>query len=767
VLTYKDYALKNNLNFIMKFLNLKKKIKESVTDIKFGIDKDADLRHLLSDCSENLTRFDEKLISKAYHWCYEANKNRLLLSGEPFYTYYLSVAHIVISEIPLDDTSVASALLVGCIHHDSPYNLGDIRSEFSGTITEIVENIVTTKKIDPNSFSQLENYRKLLLSLFKDVRIILIVLADKVHNLRTLEFLDEERRIQQAKESMEVYAPFAQRFGLFHIKWEIEDLSFKYLNNKAYNEIKDALKLTRKEREDYLKKFTKKLKDRLEKVELFKKNNVGIEITARAKHIYSIFNKMIAREKGIDELYDLFAVRIIIDSEENSYCFLAYGILTELYKPVPGTFKNYISSPKKNGYQSIHTAVFGQGDKPVEVQIRTRKMHEVSERGLAAHFDYKRGLLPAQSVLDDKELLDWMNLVRNTFESASELENPADILESLKSNLFQDEIYIFTPSKEFRVLPKDSTPLDFAYNIHSEVGNHCIGAKVNSRVVPLNYKLKSGDQIEILTSKKQKPSREWLDFVISHRAKAHIQKYFREEKKISVEKGKESWHKMLNYMKLRLSDTEIDLILSDLKFEDIESFYALIGNESIDITLLYGYLKDKYNQNDPEAQKFSGTVSGNINSDEILGKADFQKQSSNIKYLLAECCNPIPGDQIFGILNDAGDVVIHHRECKKIDEFRRDNKFQVFEIEWPAKTNRDFNVKLKIIAGTEPEILNSISQVVFNTPDISMKNFSIDNKESIIEGFITLKIKDLSNVADIIAKVSKINGVFSFERVFE
>lgn len=751
----------------MKFLQLKRKNKETETETKFGIDKDADLVHLLSDCSENLSKFDEKLITKAYHWCFEANKNRLLKSGEPFHSYFLSVAHIVISEIPLDDTSVASALLAGCIHHDSPYNLNDIRSEFSGTITEIVENIVTIKKIDPNSFSQLENYRKLLLSLFKDVRIILIILADKVHNLRTLEFLDEEKRIQQAKEAMEVYAPFAQRFGLFHIKWEIEDLSFKYLNSKAYNEIKDALKLTRKEREDYLKKFTKKLKDRLEKVELFKKNNVGIEITARAKHIYSIFNKMIAREKGIEELYDLFAVRIIIDSEENSYCFLAYGILTELYKPVPGTFKNYISSPKKNGYQSIHTAVFGHGDKPVEVQIRTRKMHEVSERGLAAHFDYKRGLLPAQSILDDKELLEWMNLVRNTFELASELENPADILESLKSNLFQDEIYVFTPSKEFRVLPKDSTPLDFAYNIHSEVGNHCIGAKVNSRVVPLNYKLKSGDQIEILTSKKQKPSREWLDFVISHRAKAHIQKYFREERKISVEKGKESWHKMLNYMKLRLSENEIGLILNDLKFDDMESFYASIGIESMDITLLYGYLKDKYILNDPTNSIYPGVALGSINSEEVLGRNDFQKQNSNIKFIVADCCNPIPGDPIFGILNDSGDIAIHHRECKKLDEFRRDNEFQVFDIEWPAKINKEYNIKLKIIAGTDSEILNNVSQVIFSTPDISMKNFSIDTKESLIEGNILLKTKNLTNVNDIISKVSKIKGIYSFERVFE
>ena len=467
----------------MKFLSFKRKSGEKKTAKKLGVNKEADLEYLLLECAGHLKKFDENLITKAYHWCCEANKNRLLRSGEPFHTYPLSVAHVLISEIPLDDTSVASALLAGCIHQNGPFSLSDIRSEFSGTITEIVENIITIKKIDPETFSQLENYRKILLSLFKDVRIILIVLADKLHNLRTLEFLPEHKQYAQAKEAMEVYAPFAQRFGLFHLKWEIEDLSFKYINPQAYNEIKHGLKLTRNEREDYLKRFTKPIQDRLSKVELFKKNSISFEITARAKHIYSIFNKMIAREKGMDELYDLFAVRIIIDSDENSYCFLVYGILAELYKPVPGTFKNYISSPKKNGYQSIHTAVFGPQDKPVEIQIRTRKMHEISERGVAAHFDYKRGLLPAQSVLDDKELLEWMNLVRNTFENASGSDDTETILESLKNNLFQDEIYVFTPSKEFRVLPKDSTPLDFAYNIHSEIGNHCIGAKVNARVV--------------------------------------------------------------------------------------------------------------------------------------------------------------------------------------------------------------------------------------------------------------------------------------------
>lgn len=751
----------------MKFLQFKRKAEGKKARKKMGADKDDTLENLLSECNENLKKCDENLITKAYHWCCEANRNRLLKSGEPFYTYPLSVARIVVSEIPLDDTSVASALLAGCIYQNSPYNLSDIRSEFSGTITEIVENIVTIKKIDPETFSQLENYRKILLSLFKDVRIILIVLADKLHNLRTLEFLSEEKQYAQAKEAMEVYAPFAQRFGLFHLKWEIEDLAFKYINKEAYNEIRQGLKLTRGEREDYLNKFTGPIKERLGNVELFKKNNIKFEITARAKHIYSIFNKMIAREKGMDELYDLFAVRIIIDSEENSYCFLVYGILTELYKPVPGTFKNYISSPKKNGYQSIHTAVFGPGEKPVEIQIRTRKMHEVSERGVAAHFDYKRGLLPAQSVLDDKELLEWMNLVRNTFENAGETEDTASILESLKNNLFQDEIYVFTPSKEFRVLPKDSTPLDFAYNIHSEIGNHCIGAKVNSRIVPLDYKLKSGDQIEILNSKKQKPSREWLDFVISHRAKAHIQKYFKEERKINLEKGKEAWHKLLDYMRLRLPDEETAEIVKELKYEDMESLFISLGNETLDVTLLYSYLKDKYLGNSTINPQYISTFLNGNNKDDMRMKSDYQYQNGNIKYVLAECCNPLPGDNIAGILSENGDIIIHNRECRKIDELKRDNKYSVFEPDWPASIKSDYLVKLKISANENMEVIDRVTHTIITSSGVSMKSFSIDTKESVLEGFVTFKISNLASLGSIISKISEVDGVISVERAIE
>ncbi len=749
------------------FWRSKKKSNDKENNIEFGIDKEADLACLLRECTNNLHKHNDKLITKAFHWCYEANRNRVLKSGDPFYTYPLSVALIIINEIALDDTSVISVLLAGAIHQNSPYSLSDISVEFSGTITEIVENLIAIKTIDPGAFSQLENYRRILLSLFKDVRIILIMLADKLHSLRTLEYLSEEKQLHRAKEAMEVYAPFAQRFGLFHLKWEIEDHAFKYINPGAYNEIKNALKLTRVEREEYLKKFTKPLQDRIVKVDLFKKKNIGIEITARAKHIYSIFNKMIAREKGMDELYDLFAVRIIIDSEDNSLCFLAYGVLTELYKPVPGTFKNYISSPKKNGYQSLHTAVFGPDDKPVEVQIRTRKMHEVSERGVAAHFDYKRGLLPAQSVLDDKNLLEWMNHVRGIFENAVELENPEEILESVKNNLFQDEIYVFTPKKEFRVLPKDSTPLDFAYNIHSEIGNHCIGAKVNSRVVPLNYKLKSGEQIEILTSKKQKPSKEWLEFVITNRAKAHINKYFKDEYRNHFEKGRENWDKLLNYMKLMITEDDFANILKELNFDDNESFYVAVGSEALDLTLLYQYMKDKYYQNGGDANLNIAAVFNGTSEEEKKNNTDNLIQSGAVNVNYADCCNPLPGDPIVGVVDESGEVVVHHKDCRRVQEYRIDHQFSIFEIEWPQDIKKEFSARLKITASEDSEVINSITHAILMTNDVGLKSFNIDSKKSGMEGNITLKIKNLTSLSEVINKIKAIEGIQTLERVID
>ena len=442
------------------------------------------LDDLIIACRRNLRSVDEDLITRAFTMSLEAHKHDLRASGEPYFHHPYEVAMIVAKEIPLDDVSVASALLHDVVE-DTKFGLEDIRAEFGDTVAEIVDG--STKITDifrSHEVTQAESYRKLLLSMVNDIRVMLIKFADRLHNMRTLEYLPGEKQERLAKETLEIYAPFAHRFGLAQMKWELEDLSFKFLHRPEYDQIARQLKSRRREREHYIKKFASPIEARLEE------EGLKYEVEGRPKHLFSIYNKMLKRSKPLDEIYDLFAVRFILETDDNNDCFIVYGIVSEIYKPIPERFKDYISIPKKNGYQSIHTTVVGPGGKLVEVQIRTRGMHEVAERGVAAHWMYKEN---KSSI--DKELEHWVNWVREIFEQKNE-ETPKELLESFKLNLYQDEIYVFTPKGDLKILPRNSSPVDFAFEIHSNVGFHCIGAKVNGRIVPLNTLLRSGDQVD-------------------------------------------------------------------------------------------------------------------------------------------------------------------------------------------------------------------------------------------------------------------------------
>ncbi len=525
--------------------------------------------------------------------CLGAHQNQIRKSGEPYYTHPLEVAIIVLKEIPLDETSVIASLL-----HDVPdqgdlYHIKDIRNEFGTTVANIVENIHRIGHIENNSLpveNQADNYRKLLLSLFRDVRIILIKLADRLHNVRTLEFLSEESQKKLARETMDIYAPFANRFGLRNIKWELEDLAFKYLNKNAYEEIKTALNSTREEREKYIEEFIKPLKDRLNNDELLKRLKVKFTIGGRPKHIYSIYNKIRSRSKGIDEIYDLFAVRINIDSKDPFMCHYVYGIVGSIYKPVPETFKDYINNPKRNGYQSIHSALVGLNNKIVEVQIRTKYMHEVAEKGLAAHFTYKNQI--EQSILDKKQIMDWIQVVRTLFENAG-LNTNEEVIKNVRNNFLLDEIYVYTPNNEFRTLPKDSTPLDFAFDIHTHVGYSYIGAKVNGRVVPIDYKLESGDIVEILTSEQIKPKSEWLKYLVTPRAKSAIIKYFKEQEKRYVSDGRKLWNEKTQSYGLKITESEIENIAISLQFKSSDNLFIAIAKRELDLDRTMEFIKYK------------------------------------------------------------------------------------------------------------------------------------------------------------------------------
>ena len=408
---------------------------------------------------------------------------------------------IVAKELPLDDISVASALLHDIVE-DTSFTIEDIQAEFGDKIARIVDGLTKITGIfesDNRNVVEAENYRKLLIALSTDVRVILVKFADRLHNMRTLEYLPEHKRKRIAKETLEIYAPLAHRFGLGQIKWELEDLAFKYLNPEAYEDIARRVAQTRKQREEYIKEFAKPIEKALAE------RGFKFEINGRPKHLYSIYNKMIKRGKTFEEIYDLFAVRIILDTDDKNLCWTVYGIVTDIYRPVPERFKDYITNPKLNGYRSIHTTVIGPGGRMVEVQIRTRAMHEIAEKGLAAHWKYKENITET-----DKQFEQWVKWVRDILENQTDM---SEFVEDLKLNLYQDEIYVFTPKGDLKVLPRGATPVDFAFEIHTEIGLRCIGAKVNGRIVPLDYKLKTGDQVEIITGKHRQPSRDWLNFV--------------------------------------------------------------------------------------------------------------------------------------------------------------------------------------------------------------------------------------------------------------
>ncbi|RPI65300.1 MAG: bifunctional (p)ppGpp synthetase/guanosine-3',5'-bis(diphosphate) 3'-pyrophosphohydrolase, partial [Ignavibacteriae bacterium] len=540
-----------------------------------------------------------------------------------------------------------------------------------------------------------ENYRKLLLSLVNDVRVILIKFADRLHNMRTIDALSTQRQERLAHETMELYAPFAHRFGLGEIKWELEDLSFKVLNPDAYNDIKRQLNTTREEREDFIDRFAQPIAERLGD------NNLKYEISGRPKHLYSIYKKMVTQGKSLDELYDLFAVRLIIDSEDNNDCFLAYGIVSEIYRPVPERFKNYISMPKKNGYRSLHTTVISADGKRVEVQIRTRAMHEFAERGVAAHFRYKAESGATASWIDSSDLEEWANWVRDIFENAGE-EAAEQLLESFKLNLYQDEIYVFTPKGDLRILPKGATPIDFAFDIHSQVGAKCIGAKVNGRIVPLDHQLQTGDQVEILTSRNQTPHRDWIRIAVTHKAKTHIRRILNDERRQLVIDGRDLWEKRARKAGLTINDDDLERLVAQAKFESRNDFFSAIGAGSITpdqaVALVHERLSPAAPLPEVKEETFTFTQFSDVardNADGVVIVGDATPQSK-VLFSYARCCNPVPGDDIIGIVTIGSGIKVHRASCHNVKELTEKLKPRIVSLQWSKKWRGEFLAAVKI-----------------------------------------------------------------------
>ncbi len=715
------------------------------------------LDDLLAVCRKNLNSVDEDLITRAFTLGLEAHKNNLRASGEPYFLHPYEVAMIVAKEIALDDVSIASALLHDVVE-DTDFELKDIRAEFGDAVADIVDGATKITDIfESHEVTQAESYRKMLLSMVNDIRVMFIKFADRLHNMRTLEYLPTEKRIRLAKETLDIYAPFAHRFGLAQIKWELEDLSFKHLHVQEYEKIARQLRSKRREREHYINRFVQPIKKRLVD------EGLTFEVEGRPKHIFSIYNKMLKRNKPLEEIYDLFAVRIVIDTTDNSDCFIAYSIVTELYKPIPERFKDYISVPKKNGYQSIHTTVIGPDGRMVEVQIRTRAMHDIAERGVAAHWIYKDSKLSL-----DKELESWIYWMREIFEQKSD-ETPKELLESFKLNLYQDEIYVFTPKGDLKILPRNSTPIDFAFEIHSNVGYHCIGAKVNGRIVPLNTVLRSGDQVEIISSKNQTPNPDWEQFAVTHKAKSHIRRFVREESRKRAEEGRDLWEKKVKRRKISINNEELDKFIHSLKFNDVQDFYLAITAQKVDVdTLLEQYvirLKHPVEEEavqipDPNTlfSKFINTARDITSGISILGMSD------NFMHQYAKCCNPIPGDEIVGFVTTGEGIKIHRKDCKNVITLRLVESARIVDVAWPPANGADFITGIHIGGEDRPALLSDITHAISTYQNTNIRSVNMDSKGSLFNGRVILYVKDTEHLARIIEKLKRIPGIQSVER---
>jgi guanosine-3',5'-bis(diphosphate) 3'-pyrophosphohydrolase len=719
------------------------------------------LEDLLLLCQKNLRKMDESLIRRAFEFGFNAHRHDLRASGEPFFDHPYEVAKIVAKEIPLDDVSVAAALMHD-VAEDTDYTIKDIREEFGDTIAEIVDGATKISDIfKSHDVKQAESYRKMLLSMVNDVRVMLVKFADRLHNMRTLEYLSPERQKRMAKETLDIYAPFAHRFGLANIKWELEDLAFKYMYRESYDALARDLNSRRREREHYIRKFAAPIEQRL-KAEGYK-----FEISGRPKHLYSIYNKMIRRSKPLDEIYDLFAIRIILETEDNNDCFRVYGLISDIYIPNPERFKNYISVPKKNGYQSIHTTVVGPEGKMVEVQIRTRTMHEVAEKGVAAHWMYKE----KRSAIDD-DLNNWVNWVREIFESAAEGTVPTQqLMESFKLNLYQDEIYVFTPKGELKILPKGATPVDFAYEIHSKVGDHTLAAKVNGRIVQLDTALSSGDQVEILTSKNQTPNPDWEKYAVTHKAKSHIRRWIKEEQRKAVDEGKEIWEKRVKKAKLAINDDDLEAFLRERKLENVGSFYLSIRQGKVDPDEIIALIQEEHKHPSPveeEEKKTDGLFNRFVSSARDLASGIILSGSQdNFMHSYAKCCHPIPGDDVVGFITTGEGVKIHRRDCKNVRLILQMQSDRILEVKWPADDGTMFVAGIKTSGDDRPGLLNDVTHAISSTMNTNIRSVNIDSHDTIFDGTFILQVLNTDHLQRILEKIRKVKGVTRAERFDE
>ncbi|SDQ08422.1 RelA/SpoT family protein [Carnobacterium viridans] len=707
-------------------------------------------------------------VKKACDFATNAHKDQYRKSGEPYIIHPIQVAGIL-AELKMDPVTVATGFLHDVVE-DTEYTFEDISREFTPEVAMLVDGVTKLGKIKYKSHEeqQAENHRKMLLAMAKDLRVIMVKLADRLHNLRTLKFHRPEKQRRIANETLEVYAPLAHRLGINLIKWELEDTSLRYLNPQQYYRIVHLMNSKREEREKYITDSISKIEESVEEL------NISADITGRPKHIYSIYRKMRDQKKQFDQIYDLLAIRVIVDSIKD--CYAVLGAIHTRWKPMPGRFKDYIAMPKSNMYQSIHTTVIGEFGKPIEVQIRTKEMHAVAEYGVAAHWAYKEGITRKVEDDSDGNKISWF---RDIIELQDESSDASDFMESVKEDIFKDKVYVFTPKGDVSELPSGAGPLDFAFNIHTEIGSKTTGAKVNGKIVPLNYKLKTGDIIEILTSPNSYgPSRDWINLVSTSKAKNKIKRFFKlQDREVNVIKGREMVEKQLTDMQFLpknfLTKNNIKMLLERFNFTSEDDLYAAVGYGELTALVVANRLTEKERRERDLEKKIQDTTSIEMKTKKEPEKIKIKHEGGiviqgidNLLIRISRCCNPVPGDEIVGYITKGRGVSIHRKTCPNVLA-AKDAENRLIDVEWEDTTSKsqEYNAELQIIGYNRSGLLNEVLQVVNSmTKNLNNVNGKVDNNK-MATITLTVGIQNIQQLDKIVEKIKSIPDVYSVRRM--
>lgn len=718
-------------------------------------------KDLISNTYRTLDEENNKLIRKAFDIALDAHKDQRRKTGEPYIYHPIAVAKIVAKEIGLGATSIACALLHDVIE-DSEYTYEDLKKIFGEKIAEIVNGLTKISIMNHQNISvQSENYRKLLLTLSEDFRVILIKIADRLHNMRTLESMAPDKQKKIASETAYIYAPMAHRLGLYNIKSELEDLSLKYNNPEVYEEITEKLELAKENREKYIEEFKTEVSERL------KEEGLNFSIKGRAKAISSIYRKMLKQGVTFEEVFDNYAIRIIYKSDAKNEKFLAwkiYSIVTDVYHSNPSRMRDWITQPRSTGYESLHLTVLGPDKKWIEVQIRSERMDDIAEKGVAAHYKYKEGYKQSS---EDRNFEKWVTEIREVLEQQQNLST-SELLDNIKLNLYSKEVFVFTPKGEIKILPTNATALDFAFSVHSDLGMKCLGAKINGKLVPISHVLKNGDQIDIVSSQNQKPKADWLEFVVTSKAKSKIKNFLNSQKNVYVEEGKEILQRKLRHAKITFSEEEVNKLQKFFNLKTSAELFLKFQSNELDASSIRKYIESKnvFNNLLSRFKKSSNKNSTYEEPKEVnLDMIVFGKDEEKLNYTFAKCCTVIPGDKIFGFITISEGIKVHNDGCPNAINLRAQYDYRVIPAKWVNEESFKNRVKIELEGLDRMGMISDITNVISGAMGMDMKSMSIASNDGIFTGTINLEVKNKNQLEQTFKKLKAIDGVSKVKRL--